>query len=218
MPRNGRRTRPTVSSSGSTRLTVDAGTAKPIPTLPEEPSPVAICELTPITRPVASSSGPPELPGLIAASVWITSSIGSRSGAVIRRCSAETTPVVSVRSSPKGLPIATVGSPTLHVEESPSASGCRAGPFGLTASTARSVSGSLPMTRAETVRWSENDTRTSVEAATTCALVRMWPFSSSTKPEPVATFSCWRGKTSNGDWLAASERARTNTTPGAARR
>ena len=35
--------------------------------------PVAICELMPITRPAASSSGPPELPGLIAASVWITS-------------------------------------------------------------------------------------------------------------------------------------------------
>ena len=29
----------------------------------------AIAELTPITAPVASTSGPPELPGLIAASV-----------------------------------------------------------------------------------------------------------------------------------------------------
>jgi hypothetical protein len=27
--------------------------------------------LTPISRPALSSSGPPELPGLIAASVWI---------------------------------------------------------------------------------------------------------------------------------------------------
>ena len=31
---------------------------------------------TPIRRPALSSRGPPELPGLIAASVWMTSSIG----------------------------------------------------------------------------------------------------------------------------------------------
>ena len=31
--------------------------------------------LTPITRPFQSTSGPPELPGLSAASVWITSSM-----------------------------------------------------------------------------------------------------------------------------------------------
>ena len=187
-----------------------------MPTLPEPPSPVAIWELTPITRPVASSSGPPELPGLSAASVWMTSSIANPLGAVMRRWSADTTPVVSVRSNPNGLPIATVGSPTRTAEESPSSSGWSILPFGLTASTARSVSGSLPITRAVTVRWSENDTRTSVEEATTCALVRMWPLSSSTKPEPVETFSCWRGKTSNGDCVCCTERARTNTTPGAA--
>ena len=180
-----------------------------MPTLPPEAAPpVAICELTPITRPVASSSGPPELPGLIAASVWMTSSIAKPLGAVMRRCSAETTPVVSVRSRPNGLPIATVGSPTRTAPESPSASGWSLTSLGFTASTARSVSASLPITRAETVRWSENDTRTSSEEATTCALVRMWPFSSSTKPEPVETFSCWRGKTSNGDCVCCTERAR----------
>ncbi len=42
-----------------------------MPTEPLEP-PVAIWELMPITRPWPSSSGPPELPGLIEASVWIT--------------------------------------------------------------------------------------------------------------------------------------------------
>ena len=31
----------------------------------------AICELTPITAPAESISGPPELPGFSAASVWI---------------------------------------------------------------------------------------------------------------------------------------------------
>ena len=64
------------------------GTAKPIPTLPLPAPPVAICELTPTTRPRASSSGPPELPGLIGASVWITSSIWKPSGAWISRPSA----------------------------------------------------------------------------------------------------------------------------------
>ena len=38
-------------------------------------SPVSICELTPITSPRPFSSGPPELPWLIAASVWMTWSI-----------------------------------------------------------------------------------------------------------------------------------------------
>src|SRR5450759_3347392 len=42
------------------------GTAKPIPSaLP------TLAVMTPITDPFASSSGPPLLPGLIAASVWI---------------------------------------------------------------------------------------------------------------------------------------------------
>lgn len=31
---------------------------------------MAIAELTPTTAPVASTNGPPEFPGLIAASVW----------------------------------------------------------------------------------------------------------------------------------------------------
>ena len=47
------------------------GIANPMPTLPLPLPPVAICELMPITRPFASSRGPPELPGLMAASVWI---------------------------------------------------------------------------------------------------------------------------------------------------
>jgi len=48
--------------------------AKPTPEL--EPLPLRIWLLTPITRPLPSSSGPPELPGLIAASVWTASAIG----------------------------------------------------------------------------------------------------------------------------------------------
>jgi hypothetical protein len=138
----------------------------------------------------------------------MTSSIAKPLGAVMRRCSADTTPVVSVRSRPNGLPIATVGSPTRTAPESPRVSGWSSTSFGLTASTARSVSASLPITRAETVRWSENETRTSSDDATTWALVRMSPLSSSTKPEPVERFSCVRGKTSNGDCVCCTERAR----------
>ena len=109
------------------------GTAKPIPTLPLLVPPVAICVLIPMTSPAASISGPPELPGLIAASVWITSVIRKPlTSAGIWRCLAETTPVVSVRSRPKGLPIATTGSPTCDVRgRAPSFSGLRPRPFGV---------------------------------------------------------------------------------------
>ena len=84
----------------ATFLAVSIGTANPMPTEPLLPEPVAICELMPITRPSASISGPPELPGLIAASVWMTSEIVKPLGALICRCSAETIPEVTVRSSP----------------------------------------------------------------------------------------------------------------------
>jgi quercetin dioxygenase-like cupin family protein len=50
------------------------GIAKPTPMLPAEaPSTEALAVVTPTTRPVPSTSGPPELPGLIEASVWTAS-------------------------------------------------------------------------------------------------------------------------------------------------
>ena len=54
------------------------GTAKPTPSLP--PDSLSIWELTPTTLPFRSSSGPPELPWLIAASVWIASSMAKLFG------------------------------------------------------------------------------------------------------------------------------------------
>jgi hypothetical protein len=48
------------------------GIAKPTPAFACVP-PDAICALTPTTSPFRLSSGPPELPGLIAASVWMAS-------------------------------------------------------------------------------------------------------------------------------------------------
>ena len=138
----------------TTLLTVLDGIAKPMPTLPAWPPadvlPVdSICELTPITWPWALKSGPPELPGLIAASVCRTSSIEKPLGEEIWRCSAEMTPVVSVRSRPKGLPIAYAGSPTCTVLESPSASGLRL--EASTFSSARSVEASWPTSLASSV-------------------------------------------------------------------
>ena len=56
--------------------------------------------LTPITSPRELTSGPPELPGLSAASVWITSSISRPDCARRLRPSALTTPAVTVHSKP----------------------------------------------------------------------------------------------------------------------
>ena len=112
MPRKACWTLPLLSSWLISSRAVLIGIAKPMPTLPLPPPPVSIWELIPITLPEASISGPPELPGLIAASVWITLEIEKPLGAWIWRCSAETMPLVTVRSRPNGLPIATTGSPT----------------------------------------------------------------------------------------------------------
>ena len=59
-----------------------------------------------------SISGPPELPWLIGASVWIESLIVKLFGDSIWRPSALTMPLVTVSASPNGLPIATTPSPT----------------------------------------------------------------------------------------------------------
>ena len=53
-----------------TKLAVLTAIAKQIPC-----AGMIIAVLTPMTRPRASTSGPPELPGFSAASVWMTSSM-----------------------------------------------------------------------------------------------------------------------------------------------
>ena len=69
---------PVSISSCAIRLAWSIGIAKPSPIEPDwldrwlAPS-EAIAELMPTTRPARSTSGPPELPGLIAASVWMAS-------------------------------------------------------------------------------------------------------------------------------------------------
>jgi hypothetical protein len=60
---------PSAISSPAIDATVFDAIAKPTPSFP--PESLSICAVTPMTRPPRSSSGPPEFPWLMAASVWI---------------------------------------------------------------------------------------------------------------------------------------------------
>jgi hypothetical protein len=114
--------------------------------------------LTPIKRPAESKSGPPELPGLMAASVWITSRMGMPLADWISRPSAEMMPVVSVWSKPNGLPMASTVCPTLRSAEVPSESGGNCSLGASMRSTARSFSGAKPTSSAGQVDWSASVT------------------------------------------------------------
>ena len=72
------------------------GTAKPRPWLP--PDWEAICSLMPMTLPEESMSGPPELPSLMAASVWMPSGITEPLGDCRLRLVADTMPEVTEKS------------------------------------------------------------------------------------------------------------------------
>ena len=104
MPSDGRRTRPIVIRSLMTALAVLMGIAKPIPALWFDP-PVAIMLLMLMTSAREFSKGPPELPGLMAASVWMASSISEPCGVRMGRIELMM-PRVMVPLSPNGLPMA----------------------------------------------------------------------------------------------------------------
>ena len=106
-----------------------------------------VAVLMPITSPREFTSGPPELPGLSAASVWITSPIRRPFCARSERPTALTMPAVTVDSKPSGLPMAMAICPARRFLELPSRA---AGSVSLVSarSTAMSVSGSRPSTRA----------------------------------------------------------------------
>src|SRR5881398_1491988 len=142
---------------------VGIGIAKPMPT--EPPDCEKIAALIPTAWPWALMSGPPLLPGLIDASVWMKSSYGP---SPITRPVALTMPVVTVCSSPNGLPIAITGSPTWRREESPS--GITRSPVASTFRSAMSVLGSRPRTRPGSSRPSASVTRISVAPSTTWLL------------------------------------------------
>ncbi len=100
IPSQARRTRPDRDRvSMIPRVVALIGTASPRPT-------PATAVLTPTIRPALSASTPPELPGLRAASVWITSSMTRPDAVGSDRPSADTIPAVTLPASPSGLPIA----------------------------------------------------------------------------------------------------------------
>ena len=69
-PSHGRRTvRAPPRADSMTARTIVEGIAKPIPWLPPEREKIAV--LIPTSRPAMSTRAPPELPGLMAASVWM---------------------------------------------------------------------------------------------------------------------------------------------------
>ena len=120
----------------------------------------AIEEVIPTSAPDESTRAPPELPGLIAALVWMAEvtttslpwlfAVFSEDTAcvVTGRFRAETMPVVTVSDSPRGLPTAITGCPTLRPEESPQDATVRSDGGFSSFSTARSVEGSVPTTLA----------------------------------------------------------------------
>ncbi len=124
-------------------MRVLTGTAKP---MFSEPKLIAV--LMPITSPCRLTSGPPELPKLIAASVWMKFSNELVSSLMlIRRCLALTTPTVTLLVSACGLPMAITQSPTRSASLSPSGSTGRS--WASILSRARSVARSVPFTSAE---------------------------------------------------------------------
>ena len=90
-------------SRSATATARSTGTAKPMPMLPE-PS-VAMEVFTPTTRPSRSTSGPPELPGLMEASVCTIGVDLDR----VPRSTALTMPLVTVPFRPSGDPTAMTG-------------------------------------------------------------------------------------------------------------
>ena len=175
-------------------------------------APAITAVLMPMTSPREDTSGPPELPGLSAASVWITSSISRPVLERSDRPSADTTPAVTVDSKPSGLPIATTSWPRRSPLELPSRAAGRE-TSSMMRSKARSVCGSSPSTRALTVRVSASASRTVEAPWTTWLLVSTRPSGEITTPEPVPPR--WRFSRSGGvstRTTAGPTRSTTSTT------
>ncbi len=133
--------------------------------------------LIPITRPWRSASAPPELPGLMAASVWIIGWV-SPAGEVTARSTALRYPTVTVPSSPNGLPMAMASWPTRNSSSTASSAACMSTSPGSKPTTATSEAVSAPTTSPSSRVPSESRTVTCSAFSTTCAAVRMSPLSS----------------------------------------
>ena len=177
----------------------------------------------PTTSPCRFTSGPPELPGLIAASVWIASmtvlafSVPVASPVRTGRFSALTMPLVTVPCRPSGEPIATTCSPGARSAELPRVALVR--PLTpLAWITARSVTGSRPTMLAVAVLPSLSVTEMlpppEAASATTWLLVRIRPSDESTMPVPSPP--PWAVVTSIETTLGSTAAATASTEPSAA--
>mmetsp|Transcript_101482 Transcript_101482/g.293610 ORF Transcript_101482/g.293610 Transcript_101482/m.293610 type:complete len:292 (+) Transcript_101482:180-1055(+) len=142
MPMYARFVCPYFTSCDATRTTVFTGIAKPTPA--KAPDGLAIIVFTPMSRPRASSNGPPEFPGLMAASVWMRSRIGLPLTDCISRPKPDTMPLVNVWSRPNGFPMASTFCPTWSLVELPRSKGTSLLEPRSNFSTAKSLSGSMP--------------------------------------------------------------------------
>ena len=151
-----------------------------------------------MTWPSMLNSGPPELPLLIGASVWMKSSYGP---CWMSRPRDDTMPAVTVPDRPNGLPIASTQSPTRDLSLSPKATAVSLW-SACTCSTARSVRSSWPSSLAFSTVLSCSVTVISSAPLMTWLLVTMMPDGSTMKPDPSACIlrggafglppPCWR--------------------------
>src|ERR1700730_1519032 len=180
------------------------GMAKPSPIDPASAlgppvSPiVAIAEFIAIRLPSMSTSAPPELPGLIAASVWMASStvfwLLVSPTVDTGRLSALMMPAVTVPSRPSGEPTATTLWPTRRLADDPMVIAVRPD-MSLARMTAMSLVGSVPTMLNDVVRPSLKVAVVSAPAdpfgpasgtETTWLFVRIRPLASRMMPEPSA--------------------------------
>jgi hypothetical protein len=138
----------------------------------------------PTTWPSRLSSGPPELPGLTAASTWIRPVRVCPLGSVNDRPSAETTPELIESASPNGLPTANTSLPTRSSPGLPSVAACTPDGTLIGCSTAMSSSGWVLLTTACAVEPSAKVTVIALAPSTTWSAVMMSPWSSTTTPLP----------------------------------
>ena len=168
------------TAESTTRFTMAAGTAKPTPA--EEPEREKIAVLMPIRSPSMSTSAPPELPGLMAASVWMKDPESEMPVSV--RFSAEMMPLVTVWPTPNGLPIASTRSPTCCCSLSSIGRVGRRSPTFSSLSTAMSERASASTTVAGNSRRSFSTTLIAWAPSMTWLLVTTMPSARTITPDP----------------------------------
>lgn len=162
------------------------GTANPMPMKVRAGVGLRMAVTMPTTSPSSVTSGPPELPGLAAASNWIRLlSWRLPSGEVNSRCRPDTTPADTEGPMPKGKPTATTWSPGRRFWVDRRVAASKSSGTLCACSTARSFSGCAPVMLAvvSSPSWKVMPMRSA--PATTCRLVRMTPLSTMTTPVPM---------------------------------